>query len=189
MLKRVKRLLHPRGPSGIWAPILATAMLIASAGIVVAGYQAAPQSATTNHEGVWQSWLNQDVAYIITDKERAAFEPLTTDAERQHFVEQFWERRNPIPGAAENAFKIEHYRRLAFANQHFASAIPGYETDRGHIYIVYGPPDEIDAHPRNGSVAAMETWLYHAHSGDEGGVFTFVDRDGANDYRLAPTHQ
>ena len=63
------------------------------------------------------------------------------------FIEQFWERRNPDPGASENKFKEEHYRRIAYANEHFAASRPGWKTDRGHLYIIYGPPDEIDSHP------------------------------------------
>jgi len=189
LMKRITRLLYPKGPSGIWAPILAIVMLAASAGLVMAAYHAAPQAATANNEGVWQKWLNEDVAYIISDQEKAAFERLTADAERQHFVEQFWDRRNPDPGAAANPFKTEHYRRLAFANQHFATAVPGYQTDRGHIYIVYGPPDEIEVHPPGSNSPATQVWRYRPKSANEGGVFTFVDRNGKNDYVLAPTQQ
>lgn len=189
LMKRITRLLYPKAPGSVWAPIVATVVLLTSGGALIAGYHAAPQSAVANTQAYWQNWLNQDVAYIIDDQEKAAFERLTTDAERQHFVEQFWERRNPTPGASENAFKVEHYRRLAYANQHFASAIPGYQTDRGHIYIVYGPPDEIDAHPHTGNKPGVQTWTYHSGSAGEGGVFTFVDRDGTNDYRFAPTRQ
>jgi GWxTD domain-containing protein len=187
LMKRITRLLYPKGPSSVWAPLLAIAMLAASAGLVVAAYRAAPQATTTNNEGVWRKWINQDVAYIISDKEKAAFEHLTTDAERRYFVEQFWERRNPTPGAVDNPFKTEHYRRLAFANQHSASTIPGYQTDRGHIYIVYGPPDEIEADPQIGNRSAIEVWRYRPNSANEDGSFTFVARDGTNDYRLAPT--
>ena len=193
LMKRITRLLYPKGPSGIWAPIvaiaLAIAMLAASAGLVMAAYHAAPQAATANNEGVWQKWLNEDVAYIISDQEKAAFERLTADAERRHFVEQFWDRRNPDLGAAANPFKTEHYRRLAFANQQFASAVPGYQTDRGHIYIVYGPPDEIEVHPPGSKSPATQVWRYRRKSANEGGVFTFVDRNGKNDYVLAPTQQ
>lgn len=88
-------------------------------------------------------WLNQDVAYIITPQERAAFLELTTDEDRDNFIEQFWLRRNPDPKSLENEFEIEHYRRIAFANQNFASAKPGWQTDRGHVYIVFGKPDDV----------------------------------------------
>jgi GWxTD domain-containing protein len=91
------------------------------------------------------------VTYIITDEERKAFKALNTDEEREQFVEQFWLRRDPSPDTEENEYKEEHYRRIAYANEHFASGIPGWKTDRGRIYIVYGPPDEIDSHPSGGS--------------------------------------
>lgn len=108
LLKRITRLLYPKSPSGIWAPIVATAALFITAGLVTAGYHAAAQTATRSKQADWNKWLNEDAAYIITDKEKAAFEHLTTDPERQHFIEQFWERRNPTPGSSENAFKTEH---------------------------------------------------------------------------------
>jgi GWxTD domain-containing protein len=99
----------------------------------------------------YQKWLNEDVVYIITDEERAAFHRLQADEEREHFIEQFWLRRDPTPGTLENEFREEHYRRIAYANEHFASRIPGWKTDRGRIYITYGPPDEIEDHSTGGS--------------------------------------
>src|SRR6201986_2793956 len=101
-------------------------------------------------ETPWKKWLNEDVAYIITDEERKAFKQFSTDEEGEQFVEQFWLRRDPPPDTVENEFKEEHYRRIADANEHFAAGIPGWRTDRGRIYIMYGPPDEIDAHPSGG---------------------------------------
>lgn len=94
----------------------------------------------------YQKWLDEDVRWIITDEERAEYSKLATDQQRDHFVEAFWERRNPTPGAPDNMFKEEHYRRLAYANQHFAAGVPGWKTDRGRFYIIYGPPDEIVRH-------------------------------------------
>jgi GWxTD domain-containing protein len=91
----------------------------------------------------YKNWLREDVVYIITDQERADFKNLMTDQQRDEFVIAFWERRNPTPGAPENKFKEEHYRRLAYANQHFASGMPGWRTDRGRIYIMFGPPDKL----------------------------------------------
>jgi GWxTD domain-containing protein len=102
-------------------------------------------------ETPYRKWLNEDVAYIITDEERAAFKRLQTDEEREQFIEQFWLRRDPTPDTVENEFKEEHYRRIAYANEHYASGIPGWKTDRGRIYITYGPPDENDSHPSGGS--------------------------------------
>ena len=86
----------------------------------------------------------------MTDEERAAFNQLSTDAEYEQFVQQFWLRRDPTPGTIENEFKEEHYRRIAYANEHFSGGVPGWKTDRGRTYIMYGPRDEIDAHPYGG---------------------------------------
>src|SRR5438876_2208381 len=99
----------------------------------------------------FKKWLNEDVAYIITDEERAAFKQLSNDEERDNFIEAFWQRRDPTPDTVENEFKEEHYRRIAYANEHFPAGIPGWKTDRGRIYIVYGPADEIESHPSGGT--------------------------------------
>jgi GWxTD domain-containing protein len=102
-------------------------------------------------ESGYKKWLNEDVAYIISDEERQAWKRLATDDEREQFVEQFWLRRDPTPETVENEFKEEHYRRIAYANQRYASGIPGWKTDRGRIYITYGPPDEIEDHSSGGT--------------------------------------
>jgi len=99
----------------------------------------------------YKSWLEQDVTYIISDEERAAFKNLSNDEERDAFIENFWLRRNPNPDSPENEFREEHYRRIAYANEHFAAGKPGWKTDRGHIYISFGKPDSIDSHPSGGS--------------------------------------
>jgi GWxTD domain-containing protein len=96
-------------------------------------------------------WLDQDVIWIITDEERSAFKQLSNDEERENFIESFWQRRDPTPDTAENEFKEEHYRRIAYANEHFPAGIPGWKTDRGRIYIVFGPADEVESHPSGGS--------------------------------------
>ena len=98
--------------------------------------------------------MNEDVTYIITDEERPAFKRLNTDEERQQFVEQFWLRRDPTPDTEENEYKEEHYRRIEYANDHYASGIPGWKTDRGMIYIKYGPADEVESHPSGGELSA-----------------------------------
>ena len=123
--------------------------------------------------GPFKKWLQEDVVYIITDEERQAFRRLNTDEEREQFVEQFWLRRDPTPDTIENEAKEEHYRRIAYANERFASGIPGWKTDRGKIYIMHGPPDEIQGQPGGGmyerpaeegggstSVYPFETWRY-----------------------------
>ena len=147
----------------------------------------------------WNRWLNEDVAYIITDQERQAFKALQTDEERASFVEQFWKRRDPTPDTDENEFKEEYYRRIAFVNQHyFTSTVPGWKTDRGRIYITFGPPDEIESHPSagtyerpaaegGGEVAAypFEDWLYRYIQGiGKDVIIEFVDRAMTGEYRM-----
>jgi GWxTD domain-containing protein len=99
----------------------------------------------------YRKWLDEDVVWIITDEERAAFKQLSNDEERDNFIEAFWQRRDPTPDTEENEYKEEHYRRIAYANEHFAAGIPGWKSDRGRIYIMYGPADEIDSHPSGGT--------------------------------------
>ena len=92
----------------------------------------------------YKKWLDEDVRWIITDEERSAFMQLSNDEERDQFIEAFWGRRDPTPDTEENEFKEEHYARIAYANEHFAAGIPGWKSDRGRIYIVFGKPDEIE---------------------------------------------
>ena len=99
----------------------------------------------------YKKWLNEDVRYIITSEEESVFKALSNDEERDQFIEQFWLRRDPTPDTPENEFKEEHYRRIAYSNEHFAAGIPGWKTDRGRMYIMYGPPDEIESHPSGGT--------------------------------------
>src|SRR5580692_1958124 len=101
--------------------------------------------------GAFKTWLDQDVSYIISDEERKAFKSLSNDEEREAFIENFWLRRNPNPDSPENEFREEHYRRIQYANDHYAAGKPGWKTDRGHIYIAYGPPDSTDSHPSGGA--------------------------------------
>ena len=121
----------------------------------------------------YKRWLDEDVRWIITDEEKSAFKQLSNDEERDQFIEQFWLRRDPTPDTAENEYKEEHYRRIAYANEHFAAGVAGWRTDRGRIYIMYGKADEIDAHPSGGfyerpaeegggqtSTYPFETWRY-----------------------------
>jgi GWxTD domain-containing protein len=99
----------------------------------------------------YRKWLDEDVRWIITDQEKSAFMQLSNDEERDQFIEAFWQRRDPTPDTEENEFKEEHYRRIAYANEHYPAGIPGWKTDRGRTYIVFGPPDEIESHPSGGS--------------------------------------
>ena len=146
----------------------------------------------------YKKWLAEDVAWIITDEERKAFMQLSNDEERDQFIEAFWQRRDPTPDTEENEFKEEHYRRIAYANEHFAAGIPGWKTDRGHMYIVFGPPDEIDAHPSGGSYERpieegggetstfpFETWRYRYIEGiGQEVMIEFVDTCMCGDYHM-----
>jgi GWxTD domain-containing protein len=149
-------------------------------------------------EGPWKKWLNEDVFYIITDEEKAAFKRLQTDEEKQQFVEQFWLRRDPTPDTEENEYKEEHYRRIAYANDHYASGIPGWKTDRGMIYIKYGPADEIESHPSGGSynrpqeegggetsTYPFEQWRYRYLDGiGTNVIIEFVDTTMSGEYHM-----
>jgi GWxTD domain-containing protein len=118
----------------------------------------------------YKTWLEADVIYIITDEERAAFRQLSNDEERDNFIEAFWQRRDPTPDTEENEYKEEHYQRIAYANEHFAAGVPGWKTDRGRIYIVFGKPDEIESHPSGGTYERpME------EGGGETSTFPFED--------------
>lgn len=130
----------------------------------------------------YAKWLHEDVRWIITDQERAQFLTLKSDRARDQFVTEFWEHRNPTPSSPHNAFKEEHYRRLAFANQHFAARTQGDETDRGRIYIVYGPPDEITSHSE--SQSPSQIWYYRHLNQREHVMFRFVDGCRCGDYKL-----
>ena len=194
LMKRIHRLLYPKAPNTAWAPVLAAILLTTTAAAAFAawppqplrnGFLQARTEATRQPE--YQKWLNQDVVYIITPRERAEFEKLKTDAERNKFIEQFWERRNPHPGSAVNTFKEHYYHELAYANQHFGTKdTPGWKTDRGHMLILYGPPDEIDAHT-DAKPYPYEEWMYRHIQGVGNKVtLTFIDRSGEGDYQLAP---
>ena len=145
-----------------------------------------------------KKWLNEDVSYIISDEERDAFKRLSNDEERENFIEQFWLRRDPTPDTVENEFKEEHYERIAYANEHFPAGVPGWKTDRGKIYIMYGKPDEIESHPSGGSydrpqqegggqtsTYPFETWRYR-YLEDIGQeiIMEFVDTCMCGEYHM-----
>jgi len=150
-------------------------------------------SAQAQPQDSYKKWLNEDVRWIATSRERAAFTGLKSDTQRDDFIVAFWERRNPTPGSTENPFKMEHYRRIAYANMHFAGKMPGWRTDRGRIYIVYGPPDAIDFHGSNpyqlasgvkASTDPFEVWHYKSIAGFGSDVTVrFVDKCRCGDYR------
>ena len=104
-----------------------------------------------NREAYYKKWLQEDVVWIISEEEKKVFKALNTEEEKESFIEQFWYRRDPDPRTSGNEFKEEHYRRIVYANEHFASGIPGWKTDRGRTYITYGPPAQTESHPSGGS--------------------------------------
>ena len=146
----------------------------------------------------YKKWLQEEVPYIITDEERAAFLQLQTNEEREQFIEAFWQRRDPTPDTVENEFKEEHYRRIAYANERFSSGIPGWRTDRGRMYIMWGPPDEIETHssgsnynrPMNEgggqtTVYAFDDWRYRYMEGIGSNIIIeFVDPTGTGEYHI-----
>jgi GWxTD domain-containing protein len=146
----------------------------------------------------YKKWLDEDVVYIISDEERKAFKQLSNDEERDQFIEAFWQRRDPTPDTEENEFKEEHYRRIEYANEHFAAGIPGWKTDRGRIYIMYGAADEIDAHPSGGtyerpmeegggqtSTFPFEDWRYRYLEGiGQEVIIEFVDTCMCGDFHM-----
>jgi GWxTD domain-containing protein len=159
---------------------------------------AAQKAVRQELKGAYKTWLTQDVVWIITDEESRAFKQLSNDEERDAFIEQFWLRRNPSPDSPENEFREEHYRRIAYANEHFAAGKPGWKTDRGHIYISFGKPDSIDAHPSGGSYQRpmdegggetstfpFEVWHYRYLEGIGDNIdLEFVDTCQCGDYHF-----
>src|ERR1700676_173520 len=146
----------------------------------------------------YKKWLEEDVVWIITDEERAAFKQLSNDEERDNFIEAFWQHRDPTPDTEENEYKEEHYRRIAYANEHYAAGIPGWKSDRGRIYIMYGPPDENESHPSGGtyerpmeegggetSTFPFEDWRYRYLEGiGQEVIVEFVDSCMCGEYRM-----
>ena len=149
-------------------------------------------------EGPYKKWMTEDVVYIITDEERQAWKRLATDEEREQFIEQFWLRRDPTPDTVENEFKEEHYERIAYANEHFAAGVPGWKTDRGRIYIVFGKADEVESHPSGGtyerpmeegggetSTFPFEDWRYRYIDGiGQEVIIEFVDTCMCGEYHM-----
>lgn len=149
-------------------------------------------------KGPYKKWVDEDVRWIITDQELKAFKSLSNDEERDNFIEQFWQRRNPSPDSPENEYREDHYARIAYANEHFAAGKPGWKTDRGHIYIAYGKPDSIESHPSGGnyerpmdegggstSTYPFEVWHYRYLEGlGENIDIEFVDTCMCGDYHM-----
>jgi GWxTD domain-containing protein len=185
LMKRIHRLLEkPPETRSAAAPVFATGVVMAALAVTMGAWQTRQ---TPDGRNPYEAWVKEDVAYIITDAERAAYTNLQSDPEREHFIEQFWLRRDPTPGTPANEFKKEHYRRIAYANDHFSVGhLPGWKTDRGRIYITYGPPDEIEAHPAGGAgAAANQMWGYRFIEGiGDNIIIEFRDTAGNGEYRM-----
>ncbi len=160
-----------------------------------------PKKVKDEPNDVFKRWLDQDVIYIISAAEKKAFEQLKTNEERESFIKFFWNSRDPDPDTEVNEFREEFYGRIAYANENYASGVPGWKTDRGRIYITWGKPDSIESHPSGGSydrpsyegggattTYPFETWFYRHLDGVGDGVeVEFVDQSGTGEYRIART--
>jgi GWxTD domain-containing protein len=149
-------------------------------------------------KGTYKKWLDEDVIYIISDEEKQAFKQLSNDEERDNFIEAFWQRRDPTPDTEENEYKEEHYQRIAYANEHFAAGVPGWRTDRGRMYIMYGKADEVESHPSGGtyerpmeegggetSTFPFEQWRYRYLEGiGQEVIIEFVDTCMCGEYHM-----
>jgi len=141
-----------------------------------------------DNKKTYRQWLEKDARYIITENEKEAFLTLKTDEDREQFVESFWQRRDPTPETEINEFKEEYYDRIAYANEHFSSGIPGWKTDRGKIYILYGKPDRIEkarAEFEEIENVLFERWFYKRITGIGSNIrLTFIDPTETKEFRL-----
>ena len=158
-----------------------------------------PRKVRKEIDKIYKDWVNKDVSYIITKEEKKAFEQLKTDEERENFIANFWLRRDPNPDTEENEFREEFYERIAYANEHYTSGIPGWKTDRGRIYITWGKPSSVESHPSGGNynrptyegggsttTYPFEIWFYRYLEGVGSGIeIEFVDPSGTGEYRIA----
>jgi GWxTD domain-containing protein len=119
------------------------------------------------------------VRYIAEGEEIEELENAEPD-ERAAVWEAFWKRRDPTPETEENEYKIEFFRRVRYANEHFSGVTPGWRTDRGMIYIRYGEPDLVESYPHNIDGPPYEIWIYNSL----GRRFVFIDYDGFGNYEL-----
>ncbi len=172
---RIRRVLECKEPPAVsrMAAIILSAATLLTTGLCVGAVTRRPSTpadqravekndSASNLPVPYNIWLENDVSYIITTAERAAYLKLSNNEDREQFIEQFWERRNPIPGSSENKFREEHFRRIGYANDHFAAQVPGWKTDRGRIYVVFGPPDEMRVQAAtSGDTSAKPAEIWH----------------------------
>ncbi len=187
-----------RNPHRLSAAVLISLSLLADAVAEVQSQRQAKGQAADEARH-FERWLDEDAKYIISDDERAVFKKLTTAQEKLAFIEQFWLRRDPTPGTELNEFKEEHYRRIRYANERFGYAgVPGWRTDRGMIYVKFGPPDQIESFPSGGSYIRpphegsgitstfpFEIWRYRHIDGVGDDIeIEFVDDSLSGEYRI-----
>ncbi len=187
LVQRIHRLLYPMNKTNTaLTPLLSVGLLMMATSVALVAWQEkAPASPA--QVSPYVKWLNEEVVYIITDPERAAFPSLQTDDERSQFIQQFWLRRDPTPGTPENEFKTEHYRRIAYTNDHFSTqtGMAGWKTDRGRIYIEFGAPDEKESHPAGDRPFAREAWRYRFIQNIGSDVtMEFEDRTSNGEFRM-----
>jgi GWxTD domain-containing protein len=193
LVKRIRRLLYqPESPRAALTPVVAAGILTITAAMALVAWQASSSRALP---APYYKWIDEDVAYIASDQERASFNNLRTIQEAEKFIEQFWLRRAPTAGAVGKV-RLEHYRRIAYSNERFATGnTPGWKTDRGRIYIIYGPPDEIEDHPAGGlyrrpdggetTTYPFQQWRYrHIDGVGNNIIMEFVDKSQSKDYRM-----
>ncbi len=204
LVKRIHRLLRPSTVPGFaWTSLVSAVIVIAGTAALFVARPIQPLPAPISMSAgqsstALQRWVSEDVAYIITNEERVAFNSLQTDEERAQFIIQFWQRRDPTPGTVENEFREEHYRRIAEANRKFTTAagVLGWKTDRGRALIMWGKPDEIESHPSGGQYARpgggnvttfpFEIWRYAYLQGIGRDVLLeFVDPASTGEFRLS----
>jgi GWxTD domain-containing protein len=187
LMERIQRLLYPMQKTRTaLMPLLSVPLLMMATTVgLVAWQEKAPVQASG--DSPYTKWLNEDVAYIISNAERVAFLDLQTDAERIQFIDQFWLRRDPTPGTPQNEYRDEHYRRIAYTNDRFTTLAgkAGWKTDRGRIYIQFGPPDELETHPIGDGTFAYEKWRYRYIQGIGNDVnMEFRDRNNNGDFQM-----
>lgn len=180
--------------------VAVTVLLLLKPAFILPGTQRDEERQKEESADPYSDWLDEDVVYIVTPEERSVFERLTTDEEKENFIEQFWRRRDPHPSTDFNEFKVEHYRRIAYANERYSNAgVFGWQTDRGRIYITFGPPESVDKYGAGATyyreieegggatqVYPMEKWFYNYIEGIGNGIeIEFVDRSMTGDFRIA----
>ncbi len=134
----------------------------------------------------YETWLKEDVIYIITPKEKEVFLKLESDNERDLFIEQFWRQRDPTPNTPRNEFKDEHYRRIEYATKKFGKGTPtkGWRTDRGRFYIMLGSPYHVERFSTP-DINPIEVWYYHGNPklGQASNFrLLFFQRNGTGDF-------